>query len=76
LPQVFLGGILWEVELMPKYLQYISDVLPLTYAVKGLRDIMYNGKDLLDVGGDLGVLIGFTILTSILAALTLKRGTN
>ena len=76
LPQVFLGGILWEVELMPKYLQYISDVLPLTYAVKGLRDIMYNGKGLLDVGGDLGVLIGFTILTSILAALTLKRGTN
>jgi ABC-2 type transport system permease protein len=76
LPQVFLGGILWPVEQMPKYLQYLSDILPLTYAVKGLRDIMLSGKGLLDVGVDLGVLGGFTILTSILAALTLKRGAN
>lgn len=76
LPQVFLGGILWPVEQMPKYLQYLSDILPLTYAVKGLRDIMSSGKGLLDVGVDLGVLVAFTILTSILAAMTLKRGAN
>jgi ABC-2 type transport system permease protein len=76
LPQVFLGGILWPVEQMQKYLQYISDVLPLTYAVRGLRDIMINGKGLLDVGVDLGVLVAFTILTSVLAAMTLKRGVN
>jgi ABC-2 type transport system permease protein len=73
---VFLGGILWPVEQMPKYLQYLADILPLTYAVKGLRDIMLYGKGLLDVGVDLGVLIGFTILTTILASLTLRKGTN
>ena len=76
LPQVFLGGILWPVEQMPKYLQYLADILPLTYAVKGLRDIMLYGKGLLDVGLDFSVLIGFTILTTILASLTLRRGTN
>jgi ABC-2 type transport system permease protein len=73
LPQVFLGGILWPVEQMPRYLQHLSDVLPLTYAVKGLRDIMLNGKGLVNVGLDFGVLVGFTILTTILAALSLRR---
>ena len=73
LPQIFLGGILWPVEQMPKYLQYLSDILPLTYAVSGLRDIMLSGKSLLDVWVDFVVLIGFTVLTTILAALTLRR---
>ena len=73
LPQVFLGGILWPVEQMPKYLQYLSDILPLTYAVSGLRDIMLYGKGISDVLLDFGVLIIFTVVTTILAALTLKR---
>jgi ABC-2 type transport system permease protein len=73
LPQVFLGGVLWPVEQMPKYLQYLSNILPLTYAVKGLRGIMLSGKSLRDVGMDFAVLIGFTILTTILASLTLRR---
>ena len=73
LPQVFLGGILWPVEQMPKYLQYLADIMPLTYAVKGLRDIMLYGKGITDVWLDFGVLIGFTILTTILASLTLRR---
>jgi ABC-2 type transport system permease protein len=74
IPQVFLGGVLWPVEQMPQYLQWLSNILPLTYAVSGLRDIMLSGKSLLDVGLDLSVLVGFTLLTSILAALTTRRG--
>src|SRR3990170_4671361 len=38
-PQIFLAGVLWPVEKMPEYLQWISRFLPLTYAVQGLRDI-------------------------------------
>ena len=75
LPQVFLCGVLWPVEQMPNYLQWLSTVLPLTYAVDGLRNIMLNGQNLMDVGFDLAVLVGFTILISTLAAVTLRRGT-
>jgi len=75
LPQVFLCGVLWPVEQMPNYLQWLSTVLPLTYAVDGLRNIMLNGQNLMDVGFELGVLVGFTILISTLAAVTLRRGT-
>jgi len=72
-PQVFLCGVIWPVEQMPEYLQWLSKVLPLTYAVDGLRDIMLAGKNLLDVGFELAVLAGFTVVTSILAAITLRR---
>jgi len=74
LPQVFLCGLLWPVEQMPDYLQWVSKFLPLTYAVSGLRDIMLGGQSLLDVGFDLGILVGFAVVMSVVASLTLKRG--
>ena len=73
-PQVFLCGIIWPVEQMPDYLQWLSAILPLKYAVDGLRDIMLAGKSLIDVGFELGVLVGFAVVISILAAITLRRG--
>ena len=73
-PQVFLCGVIWPVEQMPDYLQWLSTILPLTYAVDGLRDIMLAGKSLIDVGFELGVLVGFAVVISILAAITLRRG--
>jgi len=59
---------------MPDYLQWLSAILPLRYAVDGLRDIMLAGKSLLDVGLELSVLVGFAIVISVVAALTLRRG--
>ena len=74
IPQIFLCGVIWPVEQMPDYLQWLSKILPLTYAVDGLRDIMLAGKSLLDVGFELSVLVGFAVVISILAAITLRRG--
>lgn len=72
-PQIFLSGVIWPVEQMPDYLQWLSAILPLTYAVDGLRDIMLAGKSLLDVGFDLMVLVAFAVVTSVLAAVVLRR---
>lgn len=74
LPQMFLCGLLWPVEQMPGYLQWIANFLPLTYAVRGMRDIMLTGKGLLDVGVDVLILVGFAAVMSVAAALTLRRG--
>jgi ABC-2 type transport system permease protein len=74
IPQIFLSGVIWSVEQMPDYLQWLSVILPLTYAVDGLRDIMLAGKSLLDVWIELVVLVGFAGIISILAAITLRRG--
>lgn len=72
-PQVFLAGLLWPVEQMPDYLQWLAKLLPLTYAVRGLRDIMLNGKSLFDVWFELAVLIVFAAAAAILAAVSLRR---
>ena len=75
-PQVFLCGVIWPVEQMPDYLQWLSTILPLTYAVDGLRSIMLSGENLIDVGFELAVLVGFAIVISIVAAFTLRRGAS
>jgi len=59
---------------MPNYLQWISAVLPLTYAVDGLRDIMLSGQNLIDVCVELAVLVVFAVLISVLATITLRGG--
>ena len=73
-PQVLLGGIFWPVEQMPTYLEYIAKVLPLTYAVDGLKGIMLQGQTLLGVSLDLGVLVAFAIALIVLGAVALRRG--
>ena len=72
--QMFLSGVLWPIEQMPTWLQWLSHILPLTYAIQGLRDIMLNGKSLLDVGFQLMALVGFTVGISIIAATSLRKG--
>jgi len=73
LPQVFLTGVLWPVEQMPNYLQWVSNFLPLTYAIQGLREIMLKGASLADIPLELGVLCAFTAAMSVGAAATLRR---
>ena len=73
-PQIFLCGLIWPVEQMPEYLQWLAKILPLKYAVDGMRDIMLAGKNLTDIWFELVVLMGFAVVMSILAAFTLRRG--
>ena len=75
-PQVFLCGVIWDVEQMHQALQWIARFLPLTYGVDGMRDIMLYGQSLLDVGKEMAVLFGFAVAISLLAAVTLRRGTS
>jgi hypothetical protein len=41
--------------------------------VDGLRDIMLAGQNLLDVGFQLSVLIGFAVVISVVTTVTLRR---
>jgi ABC-2 type transport system permease protein len=74
-PQILLSGILFPVATEPKPLQVVSDVLPLTYAVNGLRDVMVKGADLTwgSLQLDAGVVLGFLVLLVIAAVATLRR---
>ena len=74
-PQALLSGILWPIDRLPDVLRAVANVLPLTYAVDGLREVMLKGSDLTSsaVQLDLVVLAGIAIFFVILASLTIKR---
>jgi ABC-2 type transport system permease protein len=74
-PQVLLSGVIFPVSTEPKALQIVSDVLPLTYAVNGMRDIMIKGADLTwaSLQLDATVVAGFCILLIAAGSTTLRR---
>jgi len=74
-PQMLLSGIIFPVSSEPTALQYVSNVLPLTYAVNGMRDIMVKGADLTwsSLQLDAGVVAGFCILLIAAGTATLRR---
>jgi ABC-2 type transport system permease protein len=74
-PQGLLGGIFWPIDRLPDILQPVAQVLPVTYAVDGLREVMLRGADLTSsaVQLDLAVLAGIAIFFVALASRTIKR---
>ncbi len=74
-PQGLLGGFFWPIDQLPDILQPIARILPVTYAIDGLRQIMVAGADLgsSQVLLDFGVLIGIAALFVILASATIRR---
>jgi ABC transporter DrrB family efflux protein len=74
-PQILLSGLIVPVESEPAPLQIVSNVLPLTYAVDALREVMLKGADLGSsaVQLDVAVIAGFCLLVILAAASTLRR---
>ena len=74
-PQGLLGGIFWPVETLPDVLQPVARVMPVTYAVEGLREVMIGGAGLESstVRVDIAVLALLAALFIVLAARTIRR---
>jgi ABC-2 type transport system permease protein len=74
-PQVLLSGLIVPVSSEPDWLQVISNVLPLTYAVDALREVMLKGADLAwgSIRLDLAVIAAFCVAAIVAAAATLRR---
>lgn len=74
-PQGLLSGILFPVEALPAILQPIAYLLPMTYAIEGLREVMIKGADLSSstVQFDVLFLAGVAVLFVVLAARTIRR---
>jgi ABC-2 type transport system permease protein len=76
LPQFFLCGLLIPRDQMAGWLQAISDVLPLTYAVEALQEVGRSAAQTTTMWRDLGIVAGAALLALALAAATLRRRTN
>lgn len=75
-PQLFLCGLLVAREAMPQLLQWAANVLPLSYAVEGLRAVGSQTDPSADAVRDALVLAGFALVALTLAAVSMPRKTR
>ena len=72
-PQIFLSGVIIPVEQMPALFEWLSVVIPLTYAVDALQEIMLLGTDLTTLWLNLAVIAAFSVALLAAAVATLRR---
>jgi ABC-2 type transport system permease protein len=73
LPQVLLCGLFVPREQMAGWLQAISDVMPMTYAVEALQEVGVHAEATDTLWRDLGIVVGCVMVALTLAAATLRR---
>lgn len=71
-PMMFLGGVFFDINLMPSPLPVIARVLPLTYATEGLKAAAVSG-DLGVVLFDAVVLVAYMVGTMIVGSKILMK---
>ena len=74
-PQFLLSGVLFPVSSLPQILQPLVAIMPLHYAVDGLRQVFVAGADLTSVAllFNLFVLGCFAAVFALLASFTIRR---
>jgi ABC-2 type transport system permease protein len=75
-PQVFLSGLLWSIETMPRALQYVAYALPLTYANLALNKLMIKGFPLARTWPELLALVVFAALMVGASVATMRRSVD
>jgi len=66
-PMLFLSGSFFERETFPGFLQAVADVLPLTYFIKLVFEVMLRGQEIWERGTDVAVLAAWGLAGTVLA---------
>ncbi|HME80211.1 MAG TPA: ABC transporter permease [Mycobacterium sp.] len=74
-PQLLLAGIIVPRALMPDWLQWLSNVLPASYALEALQQVGAHSELTSVAVRDIIVVLGFALAALCLAAATLRRRT-
>jgi ABC-2 type transport system permease protein len=67
LPMMFLSGVFFPTFLMPAALQAVTKFIPLTPVIDSVRLIVTEGKTVMDLGPQMAVMLGWTIVIYIIA---------
>jgi ABC-2 type transport system permease protein len=71
-PQMMLSGTFFQIEVFPKWLQQVCNVLPLTQYNNAMRKISFEGLSVLDCGKELGILGIWIIIIYVICAKVIK----
>jgi ABC-2 type transport system permease protein len=75
LPQMLLCGLIWPRDEMAGWLEKISSVLPMTYAVDALIEVSRHTNPTTTMWRDVTVVVGCIVVALLLGAATLRRRT-
>jgi ABC-2 type transport system permease protein len=75
LPQALLSGLVVPRDRLPAVLHWLSDILPLSYAVDAMQRIAVAAAWTRAISADIVVIIAFTLAALLGGALTLRRRT-
>lgn len=64
---MFLSGIFFEVEFMPKWIRPVVDAIPLTYLGDALRKTMIDAGSYYPMGRSVAILVGWLVVCAVLA---------
>jgi ABC-type multidrug transport system permease subunit len=67
-PMMFLSEVWFSIEGAPHWVRMMSKALPLTHLLSGVRRIMNDGATLIQVGPELLVLLGMTLVFLFIGA--------
>ncbi|MFC6182358.1 ABC transporter permease [Lactiplantibacillus daowaiensis] len=72
IPQIFFAGLI-PVDGMATWLQWIAHIMPLYYGAGALTDVATKGATLSEISGQLGILLGFMIVLTLMNIVGMKR---
>ena len=72
LPQFLICGTFFPIDVFPKWLQYIAQVLPLTHLNNALRDVAFEGRNLWDERWEISILLLWGIVVYFIAVKVFK----
>jgi ABC-2 type transport system permease protein len=75
LPQFLLCGFIVPREELPDFLRWVSDLLPLSYAVDATKALTITGETGADYWRPLAIVAAFVVGLLILGSATLRRRT-
>jgi len=62
-------GVSYPLSVMPEWMQKVADILPLTYAIQGIRQVSLSGATLFDILPELRMLVIFAMVIPIIGYL-------
>jgi ABC-2 type transport system permease protein len=71
-PQMLLSGTFFPIEVFPKWLQQICNILPLTQFNNAVRKISFEGVSILDCWKEIGILGIWMVVTYVILVRVIK----
>ena len=73
LPSILLSGFMFPFAGMPKPVQWLAEILPLTHFLRLIRGVMLRGASLWQLWPDVVALLAFTVVMMALAILRFRK---